>query len=103
LDAWCSSSEAIAVARIFTSAFFLLFGEYKVFGSEFTHRGFQQYLQGFIQNGAVSSDRGRQDHVGTAALGCPAERSSAYSFQAMNCRAALDRTAGGGCPHVVLD
>jgi len=39
LDAWCSSSEAIAVARIFTSAFFLLFGEYKVFGSEFTHRG----------------------------------------------------------------
>ncbi len=46
--------KTIAVVRIATSAFFLLFGEYKVFGSEFTHGGFQQYLQGFIQNGAVS-------------------------------------------------
>jgi uncharacterized membrane protein YphA (DoxX/SURF4 family) len=46
--------KTIAVIRIATSAFFLLFGQYKIFGSEFAHGGFQQYLQGFIQNGAVS-------------------------------------------------
>jgi len=39
------------------------------------------------------------DHVGTAALGCPAEQSSAISANPR--RAALDRTAEGGCPHVV--
>jgi len=46
--------KTIAVVRMATSAFFLLFGQYKVFGPEFTHGGFQQNLQGFIQNGAVS-------------------------------------------------
>jgi thiosulfate dehydrogenase (quinone) large subunit len=46
--------KTIAVIRIATSVFFLLFGQYKVFGSEFTHGGFQQYLQSFIQNSAVS-------------------------------------------------
>ena len=46
--------KTIAVVRIATSVFFLLFGQYKIFGSEFAHGGFQQYLQGFIQNGAVS-------------------------------------------------
>ncbi len=47
-------AKTSAVVRTATSAFFLPFSEYKVFGSEFTHSGFQQYLQGFIQNGAVS-------------------------------------------------
>ena len=46
--------KTIAVIRIATSVFFLLFGQYKVFGSEFTHGGFQQYLQSFVQNSAVS-------------------------------------------------
>jgi uncharacterized membrane protein YphA (DoxX/SURF4 family) len=46
--------KTIAVARIATSVFFLLFGEYKLFSSGFAHGGFQQYLQDFIQNGAVS-------------------------------------------------
>ena len=46
--------KTIAVVRIATSVFFLLFGQYKIFGAGFTHGGFQQYLQGFIQNGAVS-------------------------------------------------
>jgi len=46
--------ETIALIRIATSIFFLLFGQYKIFGPEFTHGGFQQYLQGFIQNGAVN-------------------------------------------------
>ena len=46
--------KTIAAVRIVTSIFFLLFGQYKVFGPEFTHGGFQQYLQSFVQNGAVS-------------------------------------------------
>jgi thiosulfate dehydrogenase (quinone) large subunit len=44
-----SLQKTIAVVRIFTSVFFLLFGQYKLFGSGFAHGGFQQYLQGFIQ------------------------------------------------------
>src|ERR1700722_10899497 len=34
-------------------------------------------------------------------LGCPAEQGSAVLFPAETSRALLDRTAGGGCPHVV--
>ena len=45
--------RTIALVRIATSVFFLLFGQYKIFGSSFSHGGFQQYLQGFIQTGAV--------------------------------------------------
>jgi hypothetical protein len=41
------------------------------------------------------------DHVGTAALGCPAEQRSAIFSAGKICRALLDRTAEGGCPHVV--
>ena len=50
--------------------------------------------------------RAMKNHVGTAALGCPAERSSAIVRQwsskspARTGRAALDWTAEGGCPHV---
>lgn len=47
-------SRTIAGARIATSVFFLLFGEYKVAGPEFAHGGFQTYLQDFIANSAVS-------------------------------------------------
>jgi thiosulfate dehydrogenase (quinone) large subunit len=46
-------SKTIAVVRIATSVFFLLFGEYKVAGPEFAHRGFQTYLQDYITNSAV--------------------------------------------------
>src|SRR5581483_5878844 len=46
--------RTVAVVRMATAVFFLLFGQYKVFGSSFTHGGFQQYLQGFVQGGAVS-------------------------------------------------
>ncbi len=38
------------------------------------------------------------DHVGTAALGCPAEQGSAVCGTGKGCRAALGRTAEGGCP-----
>lgn len=47
-------SKTIAAARIATSVFFLLFGEYKVAGPAFAHGGFQSYLQDYIANGAVS-------------------------------------------------
>ena len=46
--------KTIALIRIATSVFFLLSGQYKIFGPEFAHGGLQQYLQGFIQNGAVT-------------------------------------------------
>jgi uncharacterized membrane protein YphA (DoxX/SURF4 family) len=45
--------KTIATVRIATSVFFLLFGQYKLFGPGFAHGGFQQYLQGFIESGAV--------------------------------------------------
>lgn len=46
--------KTLAVIRIATSIFFLLFGEYKLLGPGFAHGGFQQYLEGYIQSGAVS-------------------------------------------------
>jgi len=46
--------KTIAAVRIATAVFFLLFGQYKIFGPEFTHGGFQQYLQSFVQSSAVS-------------------------------------------------
>ena len=46
--------RTIAVVRIATSVFFLLFGEYKVAGPEFAHGGFQTYLLDYIANSAVS-------------------------------------------------
>jgi len=42
------------VARIATSILFLLFGEYKLAGPAFAHGGFQNYLQSYISNDAVS-------------------------------------------------
>jgi uncharacterized membrane protein YphA (DoxX/SURF4 family) len=49
-----ATAKTIAGVRIATSAFFLLFGEYKLAGPGFAHGGFQGYLQDFIANGAVS-------------------------------------------------
>lgn len=48
-----SLPKTLAVVRMATAIFFLLFGEYKVFGPGFAHGGFQQYLQGWVQSGAV--------------------------------------------------
>ena len=36
------------------AVFFLLFGEYKLFGPGFAQGGFQEYLHGYIQGSAVS-------------------------------------------------
>jgi thiosulfate dehydrogenase (quinone) large subunit len=46
-------SKTIAVVRMATSVFFLLFGEYKVAGPGFAHGGFQTYLQDYIANSVV--------------------------------------------------
>ena len=49
-----SGLRTIAAVRIATSAFFLLFGEYKVAGPGFAHGGFQSYLRDYIASAAVS-------------------------------------------------
>jgi len=46
--------KTIATVRIATAFFFILFGQYKLFGPGFAHGGFQEYLRGYIENGAVS-------------------------------------------------
>jgi uncharacterized membrane protein YphA (DoxX/SURF4 family) len=56
-------SKTIALVRLSTGFLFLLFGEYKVAGPAFTHGGFQQYLQGYIQGDAVSYYRPFLAHV----------------------------------------
>jgi uncharacterized membrane protein YphA (DoxX/SURF4 family) len=54
MDTYSVLSRTIAVVRMATSVFFLLFGEYKVAGLEFAHGAFQTYLQDYIGNTAVS-------------------------------------------------
>lgn len=49
-----SLPKTIAVVRIATACFFLLFGQYKLFSPGFANGGFQQYLQSFGESGAVS-------------------------------------------------
>jgi uncharacterized membrane protein YphA (DoxX/SURF4 family) len=49
-----SLTRTIALARVATAVFFLLFGEYKIFGSEFAHGGFQHHLQGYIDATSVA-------------------------------------------------
>lgn len=46
--------RTVAVVRVATSVFFLLFGEYKVAGPGFAYGGFQTYLQDYIANSVVS-------------------------------------------------
>ena len=45
--------RTVAIVRMATAVFFLLFGEYKLFGAGFAHGGFQEYLRGYIQGEAV--------------------------------------------------
>jgi len=47
-------SKTIALVRMATGVFFILFGEYKLFGRGFAHGGFQEYLRGYIDGSAVS-------------------------------------------------
>ncbi|HYL85008.1 MAG TPA: DoxX family membrane protein [Candidatus Angelobacter sp.] len=46
------NSRALAVVQIGVGAFFLIFGEYKVFGTQFTlHGGFQYWINRFLEGG----------------------------------------------------
>ncbi|HEX8879240.1 MAG TPA: DoxX family membrane protein [Candidatus Acidoferrum sp.] len=47
------NSRALAFLRIGVGALFLIFGEYKVFGTQFTlHGGFQYWINRFLEGGA---------------------------------------------------
>ena len=47
------NSRALATIRIGVGALFLIFGEYKVFGTQFTlHGGFQYWINRFLEGGA---------------------------------------------------
>lgn len=46
------NSRALAILRVGVGALFLIFGEYKVFGTQFTlHGGFQYWINRFLQGG----------------------------------------------------
>jgi uncharacterized membrane protein YphA (DoxX/SURF4 family) len=49
-----ANSGALAVLRIGVGIFFLIFGQYKVFGTEFTlHGGFQFWINRFLEQGGA--------------------------------------------------
>ena len=48
-----SNARALAILRIGVGIFFLIFGQYKVFGTQFTfHGGFQFWINRFLEGGA---------------------------------------------------
>lgn len=52
-DAETANARALAAIRIGVGIFFLIFGEYKVFGAQFTlHGGFQFWINKFLTEGA---------------------------------------------------
>ena len=49
-----SAARALAALRVAVGVLFLIFGEYKVFGTQFTlHGGFQHWINLFLQEGAA--------------------------------------------------
>jgi len=46
------NAVVLAVLRIAVGFFFVVFGQYKVFGSGFVNSGFRGYVEGFIRDGA---------------------------------------------------
>jgi thiosulfate dehydrogenase (quinone) large subunit len=42
----------VALLRIAVGCFFVVFGQYKIFGTRFVRSGFRDYVQGFIHEGA---------------------------------------------------
>jgi uncharacterized membrane protein YphA (DoxX/SURF4 family) len=46
------NAMALALLRIAVGFFFVIFGQYKIFGTGFVHSGFRDYVEGFIHNGA---------------------------------------------------
>src|SRR6185369_10237355 len=48
-----SNARALAFLRISVGGLFMIFGQYKVFGTQFTlHGGFQFWINRFLQDGA---------------------------------------------------
>ena len=47
-----ANAVVLALLRIAVGLFFVVFGQYKVFGSGFIRSGFRDYVQGFIRDGA---------------------------------------------------
>jgi thiosulfate dehydrogenase [quinone] large subunit len=45
------NATALATLRIIVGIFFLLFGQYKVFGTEFAHGGFEESIRSFLAQG----------------------------------------------------
>jgi uncharacterized membrane protein YphA (DoxX/SURF4 family) len=49
-----ANSRALAILRIGVGIFFLIFGQYKVFGTQFTlHGGFQFWINRFLEQGGA--------------------------------------------------
>jgi thiosulfate dehydrogenase (quinone) large subunit len=46
------NAVVLALLRIAVGFFFVVFGQYKIFGSAFMRSGFRNYVQGFIHDGA---------------------------------------------------
>jgi uncharacterized membrane protein YphA (DoxX/SURF4 family) len=54
VNALDKNARALAFLRIAVGIFFLIFGEYKVFGTQFTlHGGFEFWINKFLQEGGV--------------------------------------------------
>jgi thiosulfate dehydrogenase [quinone] large subunit len=52
-DSQFANARAMAFLRIFLGILFLIFGQYKVFGTQFTlHGGFQFWIDKFLEDGA---------------------------------------------------
>ena len=52
-DAQLANAKALAFLRISVGILFLIFGQYKVFGTQFTlHGGFQFWINKFLEDGA---------------------------------------------------
>lgn len=47
------AAKTIAFVRIATGVIFLFFGEYKIAGPEWSHGGFEGWIRGFLNAGAV--------------------------------------------------
>ena len=47
-----TNAFAMASLRISIGIFFTIFGQYKVFGSQFIRGGFREYVEGFVRAGA---------------------------------------------------
>ena len=47
------SSTAMAVVRIVVGLMFIMFAQYKLFGPEFAHGGYEKYVNGYVHDTAL--------------------------------------------------